>query len=123
MYNIAYQTNMTYVSNSYLNTVSAINDSTNNLVVTLDYKINDPRAGHMNCNGKDISTNQSVVYNIGEHVRCNAVVNQDRGFSFVSWGGTTASAGDKTNPLEFDATQNGVLTANFDPPSATQWPA
>jgi YVTN family beta-propeller protein len=100
-------TNMMYVSNLRSDTISIVNDTT--IAAGITYNISPPMSGYLDCNGKKISENKYVLYNVGTKIKCKPHANND--FIFDSWSGDM--------PIERNSTEvtfrprYGNLTANF----------
>jgi len=74
-------TNVVYVANQLSNTVSVVDGSKNKVVLTMKFDINPDNSGHVECNKKEIPTNQYFM--IESPIRCTAEPNN--GFRFNSW--------------------------------------
>ena len=102
-------TNSIYVTNPGSNTLSAINGTTNELLVGIGFTINPPDSGNIYCNGQNIQTNY-IRYNFDAKVSCEAVPND--GFIFSSWSKGNLSTS-PANPLLFTANEYGNLAVSF----------
>jgi YVTN family beta-propeller protein len=103
--------NKAYITNTGSNTISVINGDSNEVAVTLTFNINPPNTGEIQCNGiKNISGN-STSYDRGQMLKCIAI--PERGYAFASWSELATDI--NSNPLTFETSGFGTLTANFKP--------
>jgi DNA-binding beta-propeller fold protein YncE len=117
-------TNMVYVTNPENNSVSGIDGRTNKLFVGINFKIVPPHSGHVNCNGTNINSNTSMMFDLGS-LKCEAIANSvfPSPFNywsvfppiwFDSWSGNLVSPdSDKNHTITFNPTHFGTLVANF----------
>jgi YVTN family beta-propeller protein len=103
-------TNTIYLTNAASNTVSTIDGNKDAVVVRLNFDVNPPHSGDIECNGLKNFGGNSTLYARGEVIQC--VANPNRGYIFDSWSSVAKSL---SNPLTFEISQFGTLTANFDP--------
>ena len=100
--------NLVYVSNQYSNTISVINGTSNNLVAGITFHIYPTPSGAIYCNGKKVSDDDHVMYDLKTKIYCQAKPNDD--FMFASWSGDLASS---SSSAVLTVYKNGILTANF----------
>lgn len=103
-------TNMVYVTNTASNTISKIDGDKDAVAVRLNFNINPPNSGDIECDGVKNFAGNSTLYAIGHTVEC--VANPNRAYSFDSWSNMVHSV---SNPLTVQISQFGALTANFNP--------
>jgi YVTN family beta-propeller protein len=116
--------NMVYVTNPDNDTVSVIDGKTNSLSVGVNFKIDPPYSGYVNCNGISINSNTSMMLDLGS-LTCEAKANSvfPSPFSywsvfppiwFDSWSGNLVSP-DSVNDhiITLRPTHFGRLDANF----------
>jgi YVTN family beta-propeller protein len=103
-------TNTVYVTNANTNEMYIINGTTNSITAGVAFEMG---SGNINCNGRNVSNNDYIVYDINTVVKCKA--NPNRGFVFSSWSGDLPYNTDTTKPdaIQFIITRYGTLTANF----------
>ena len=104
--------NRVYITNTGSNTISLINGYTDKVSVRLMFNINPTNAGEIRCNGgrNNISGN-STSYDRGQILQCVAI--PERGYTFASWSDLANNL--NNNPLTFETSGFGTLTANFKP--------
>jgi YVTN family beta-propeller protein len=103
-------TNMVYVTNTASNTISMIDGNKDAAAVRLNFNINPPNSGDVECDGVKNLEGNSTLYTRGQVIRC--VANPNRAYSFDSW---SDIANNLNNPLTVQISQIGTLTANFVP--------
>jgi YVTN family beta-propeller protein len=103
--------NMVYVTNTGSDTVSVIDGRIDGVVERVNFNINPPNSGDIQCNGQQIVQNTSLFYRNGTNLQCRADAGQ--GYEFSSW---TNMAYGSSNPLNLVLSQyGGTLTANYKP--------
>jgi YVTN family beta-propeller protein len=128
-------TNMIYVANQDSNSLSIINGSSNQLVFGIAVSVIPSNEGDAYCNNNKILNNYAL-YDNGTSVICEVEINSTfstipiigewlesttkGSLRFSSWHGLINSA---DNPVKFNISQFGVLTANLrqDPPLMPEW--
>ena len=101
--------NMIYVTNTGSDTVSIIDGNINSVVEKVNFNINPPNSGDIQCNGHQIVPNTFVLYRNGTNLQCNA--DDGQGYEFNSW---SNMANGSSNPLNLKLSQyGGTITANF----------
>jgi DNA-binding beta-propeller fold protein YncE len=117
-------TNMVYVTNPKNNTVSVIDGRRNKLIVGINFIIDPPNSGYLDCNGTNLKSSRLLMLDLGS-LTCEAKANSvfPASFSywsvfppiwFDSWSGDLASPdSDKDNIITFKPTHFGTLVANF----------
>jgi YVTN family beta-propeller protein len=103
-------TNMIYVTNTASNTISKIDGDKDKVAVRLNFNINPPNSGNIECDGVKNFAGNSTLYTRGQTVQC--VANPNRAYSFDSWSNIVDNV---SNPLTVQISQFGTLTANFNP--------
>ena len=103
--------NIVYVTNTGSDTVSVIDGSIDAVVERVNFNINPPNSGDIQCNGQQIVQNTSLFYKNGTNLQCHADAGQ--GYEFSSWANMAYGSG---NPLNLVISQyGGTLTANYKP--------
>jgi YVTN family beta-propeller protein len=132
---------MIYVTNTGSNTVSVIDGSTNKMVVGVDFSIDPPNSGRIECINKNdkndtdtYTTDKYVRLSYGKELECTSYSNSDYRFNF--WSGDLATTStspaptgnilgsvvdwfkglfiSKSPPITFAATEyNQALKGNF----------
>ncbi len=103
--------NIVYVTNTGSDTVSVIDGSIDAVVERVNFNINPPNSGDIQCNGQQIVQNTSLFYKNGTNLQCHADAGQ--GYEFSSWANMAYGSG---NPLNVVISQyGGTLTANYKP--------
>jgi List-Bact-rpt repeat protein len=97
-----------YVTNTASNTITKIDGDKDAVAVRLNFNINPPNSGDIECDGVKNFAGNSTLYAIGHTVEC--VANPHRAYSFESWSNMVNSV---SNPLTVQISQFGALTANF----------
>jgi YVTN family beta-propeller protein len=103
-------TNMVYVTNTASNTISKIDGDKDAVAVRLNFNINPSNSGNIECDGVKNVAGNSTLYTRGQTVQC--VANPNRAYSFDSWSNIVDNV---SNPLTFNISRFGTLTANFNP--------
>ena len=103
-------TNFVYLTSTNSNGVLVIDGNTDELVTYIFIDINPPNAGEVNCNDTLIKSEEStaVVVPVGKSTECKAT--SSRGYVFSTW---SIQNNTNKNPLTFNVTGYGSLTANF----------
>jgi YVTN family beta-propeller protein len=102
-------TNMVYVTNTGSDTVSIIDGNTDSLLVKVNFNVNPPNSGNIQCNGQSILPNTYFMYRNGTNLTCTA--NAGQGYKFGSWANIAYGS---SNPLNLKVFQYGsTITANF----------
>jgi YVTN family beta-propeller protein len=103
--------NMVYVTNTGSNTVSVIDGSVDGVIERVNFNINPPNSGDIQCNGQQIVQNTYLFYRNGTNLQCHADAGQ--GYEFSSWANMAYGS---SNPLNLVLSQyGGTLTANYKP--------
>ena len=107
---IELSTNFVYLTSTNSNGVLVIDGNADELVTYIFIDINPPNAGEVNCNDTLIKSEEStaVVVPVGKSIECKATSN--RGYVFSTW---SIQNNTNKNPLTFNVTGYGSLTANF----------
>ncbi|HET7344266.1 MAG TPA: YncE family protein, partial [Nitrososphaeraceae archaeon] len=103
-------TNMVYVTNTASNTISKIDGNKDAVAVRLNFNINPPNSGDIECDGVKNFAENSTLYARGQIVQC--IAHPNRAYSFDSWSNIVNNV---SNPLTVRISQFGTLTANFVP--------
>jgi YVTN family beta-propeller protein len=103
-------TNMVYLTNTVSNTISMIDGNKDAVAVRLNFNINPPNSGVIECDGVKNFAGNSTLYTRGQTVQC--IANPNRAYSFDSWSNMVKSL---NNPLTIQISQFGTLTSNFAP--------
>ena len=103
--------NLAYITNTASNTISVIDGDTDSVAVRMTFDSTPPGAGNIECNGMKRLSGNSTLYNKGEVLQCAAL--PERGYILGSWSGLVNDL--SSNPLTFEASEFGTLTANFKP--------
>ncbi len=103
--------NMIYVTNTGSDTVSIVDGKVDGIVERLNFNINPPNSGDIQCNGQQIMQSTFAFYRNGTHLQCHADAAQ--GYEFSSWSNMAFGS---SNPLDLRVSQyGGTLTANYKP--------
>ena len=103
--------NTVYVTNTGSDTVSVIDGSVDEVVDRVNFNINPPNSGDIQCNGQQIVQNTYMFYRNGTNLQCHADAGQ--GYEFSSWANMAYGS---SNPLNLVLSQyGGTLTANYKP--------
>jgi YVTN family beta-propeller protein len=103
--------NMVYVTNTGSDTVSVIDATIDGVVERVNFNINPPNSGEIECNGQHIVQNTYLFYKNGTNLKCSADAGQ--GYEFSSWANMAYGS---SNPLNLVLSQyGGTLTANYKP--------
>lgn len=106
---IELSTNFVYLTSTNSNGVLVIDGNADELVTYIFIDINPPNAGEVNCNDTLKSEESTaVVVPVGKSIECKATSN--RGYVFSTW---SIQNNTNKNPLTFNVTGYGSLTANF----------
>jgi YVTN family beta-propeller protein len=103
-------TNMVYVTNTASNTISKINGDKDAVAVRLNFNINPPNSGDIECNGVKNFAGNSTLYTRGQIIQC--IAHPNRAYSFDSW---SSIVNNVSNPLTVRISEFGTLTASFVP--------
>jgi YVTN family beta-propeller protein len=103
-------TNMVYVTNTASNTISKIDGNNDAVAVRLNFNINPPNSGDIECDGVKNFAGNSTLYIRGQIVQC--IAHPNRAYSFDSWSGIVDNV---SNPLTVRISEFGTLTASFVP--------
>ncbi len=102
-------TNFVYLTSTTSNGVLVIDGNIDELVTYLFVDINPPNTGEIKCNNNLIASGKSIVIvPFGKSLDCEAIAN--RGYMFSTW---SIQNGTNKNPILFNVTGYGSLTANF----------
>lgn len=100
--------NLIYVTNTASNTLSLIDGKLDQKLIRLNFDIQPPNSGFIECNGiKNLNQNTTLIA-VNKTMSCTA--NPERGYSFNSWIGLFS---DDKNPLAFTTSSYGSITAIF----------
>lgn len=129
------KTNKIYFANLKSNTVSVMNGATDKTIAAVDYHINDPKLGDVYCDNHRVLNLQVVDYVNNQPVKCIAMIKLRSftglevldsfirdirnifigGTRFSYWSNTIGNISETNdNPYEFQASQFGKVTANFE---------
>jgi len=104
--------NFVYLTSTDSNGVLVIDGNTDRLVTYIFIDIDPPNAGEVNCNNDTLVKSEefasAVVVPVGKAIECKATSN--RGYVFSAW---SIQNNTNKNPLIFNVTGYGGLTANF----------
>lgn len=100
--------NLVYATNTASNTLSLIDGNLDQRLVRLNFNVQPPNSGFIECNGIRNLNENSTLIPVNKTMNCNA--NPERGYSFNSWVGLVS--GEK-NPLEFTTQSYGNISAIF----------
>jgi YVTN family beta-propeller protein len=103
--------NRVYITNTGSNTFTIIDGKSNEVAVRLTFNINPPNTGEIRCNNLRVMSGNSTSYNRGQNLQC--IATPERGYAFASWSDLANDLND--NPLTFEISEFGTLTANFRP--------
>jgi YVTN family beta-propeller protein len=103
--------NIIYVTNTASNTISLINGKSDQVAIRLTFNVNPPNTGEVQCNGVKNILGNSTSYDKGQMLQCVAV--PERGYTFAFWSDLANDL--NINPITFEASRFGTLTANFKP--------
>jgi YVTN family beta-propeller protein len=103
--------NRVYITNTGSNTITIINGKNDEVAVRLTFDINPPNSGEIRCNDLRVISGNSTSYNRGQNLQC--VATPERGYAFASWSDLANDL--SNNPITFNVSQFGTLTANFRP--------
>ena len=117
-------TNTIYVANHDSMTISIINGKTNKLVSGVRFRTDPPNSGIIVCDGKEVSDEKFIKYDIDENILCEAKADtfpplRYSSWSaippvvFDSWSNSMASNTDDLAKTSFKITQFGNITAGF----------
>ncbi|NOJ29938.1 MAG: hypothetical protein DA328_07210 [Nitrososphaeraceae archaeon] len=102
-------TNFVYITNTNSNGVLVIDGNVDELVTYIFVNINPPDSGEIVCSNNLLKSGESlIIAPVNKYIECKASAN--RGFVFSTW--SIENSTDK-NPLIFNVTGIGGLTANF----------
>ena len=101
-------TNFVYLTNTRSNGVLVIDGNNDELITRLFVEVTPTNTGDVECNGNLVRSGESIIIPVDESIECNA--NPDRGYSFNSW---SIQNNTEQNPVRFNVTGYGILTANF----------
>ncbi len=101
-------TNFTYVTNTKSNGIITIDGKTDEIIAKIFMDINPPNSGNVKCNDVTLSAGESTTLPVNSTVKCEAV--PDRGYDFSYW---SIKNNTKENPVIFNVTGYGTLTAHF----------
>lgn len=105
-------TNKTYVTNYYDNSVSVINSSSNKLLYGVTFSINPLASGNIICDQRKISGTDYRMYDNNTELTCHAILNP--GYEFSLWSSDlTPSNSSNSADISFKVSHYGYLTANF----------
>ncbi|MGD1839213.1 MAG: InlB B-repeat-containing protein [Nitrososphaeraceae archaeon] len=100
--------NFVYLTNTRSNGILAIDGNTDELSTRLFIDTVPNNAGEVKCNDNLVRSGGFIIIPVDESVECKAIA--DRGYSFSSW---SIKNNTNQNPLIFNVTGYGILTANF----------
>jgi YVTN family beta-propeller protein len=101
-------TNFTYATNTRSNGIITIDGKTDDIITKIFVDINPPNSGNIKCNDIILSAGESTTLPFNSTAKCEAI--PDRGYDFGSW---SVNNNTKENPVIFNVTGYGTLTANF----------
>jgi YVTN family beta-propeller protein len=101
-------TNFTYVTNPRSNGVITIDGKTDKIITKIFMSISPPNAGIVKCNDIALGDGESITLPINSLAKCEAI--PDRGYDFGRW---SVKNDTSENPIIFNVTGYGTLTANF----------
>ena len=101
-------TNFTYITNTRSNGIITIDGNKDDIIAKIFMDINPPNSGNVKCNDMILSAGESTTLPVNSTAKCEAV--PDRGYDFGYW---SIKNNTKENPVIFNVTGYGTLTANF----------
>lgn len=101
-------TNFTYVTNARSNGIITIDGNTDEIIAKIFMDIHPPNSGNVKCNDVILSAGESTTLPVNATAKCEAI--PDRGYDFGYW---SVKNNTKENPVIFNVTGYGTLTANF----------
>jgi YVTN family beta-propeller protein len=101
-------TNFTYVTNTRSNGIITIDGKTDDIITKIFMDMNPPNSGNVKCNDATLSAGESITLPFNSTAKCEAI--PDRGYDFGYW---SVHNNTKENPVIFNVTGYGTLTAHF----------
>ena len=102
------KTNFTYATNTRSNGIITIDGKTDDIITKIFVDINPPNSGNVKCNDIILNAGESTTLPFNSTAKCEAI--PDRGYDFGSW---SVNNNTRENPVIFNVTGSGTLTANF----------
>ncbi|MGB8573962.1 MAG: hypothetical protein WCD19_05845 [Nitrososphaeraceae archaeon] len=101
-------TNFTYLTNTRTNGIMTIDGKTDKIIAKIFIDIKPENSGNVKCNDIILGAGESTTLPINSSVKCEAI--PDRGYDFGHW---SVPNNTNENPVIFNVTGYGTITANF----------